>query len=108
MTILVNNAGILGQRVGFMESDDFEEVVAVNQTGPFLGMRAAVPAFLHNGAGSIVNIASIAAHVPAGPVAYCATKAALRMRTLAVAHELGPHGIRANSQVLRSRLTAEG
>jgi NAD(P)-dependent dehydrogenase (short-subunit alcohol dehydrogenase family) len=96
LTILVNNAGLLGRQGGLMACDDFEDIVAVNQTGPFLGMRAAVPAFLRAGAGSIVNIASVAAHVPAGSVAYCASKAALCMMTMSVAHELGPSGIRAN------------
>jgi 3alpha(or 20beta)-hydroxysteroid dehydrogenase len=111
LTILVNNAGILGRRGGFMETDDFDEVIGVNQTGAFLGMRAAVPAFLRAGKGSIVNIASVAAHIPAGPVPYCASKAAVRMMTLCVAHEFGPAGIRANvisPGIIETPMTTDG
>ena len=57
LDILVNNAAILG-RPGIMETslELWNEVVAVNQTGPFLGMRAAIPALRRAGGGSIVNI----------------------------------------------------
>jgi 3alpha(or 20beta)-hydroxysteroid dehydrogenase len=96
LTILVNNAGVLGRGGGLLACDDFEDVVAVNEIGPFLGMQTAVPAFLRAGRGSIVNIASVAAEIPAGPIAYSASKAALRMMTFSAAYELGPSNIRAN------------
>jgi NAD(P)-dependent dehydrogenase (short-subunit alcohol dehydrogenase family) len=96
LDILVNNAGILGQQGGFLECDDHDQVFAINQTGPFLGMQAAIPAMLRAGGGAIVNIASVAASVPAGSAAYCASKAAVRMMTMSIAREFGSRGIRAN------------
>ena len=50
--------------------------MAVNATGVFYGMRAAIPAMLRAGGGSIINIASIYGPVGApGYVAYTASKA---------------------------------
>ena len=62
--VLVNNAGIQVRSVG-IEADDEEwaKVIAVNQRGAFLGMRAVIPSMKRNGGGSIVNIASVAALV---------------------------------------------
>src|SRR5215218_5339100 len=58
---LVNNAGV-SFRHGFEDTppEDWQRVIAVNLTGPFLGMRAVAPVMASAGGGSIVNIASIA------------------------------------------------
>ena len=98
LDILVNNAGILG-RPGILETslELWHEVVAVNQTGPFLGMRAAIPAMRRRGGGSIVNISSALAEVGYGESAsYTAAKGALSALTRTVAVELATEGIRVN------------
>ena len=67
----------------------WNEVVAVNQTGPFLGMRAAIPALRRAGGGSIVNISSALAIVGYGEaVSYTAAKGALTALTRTVAVRL--------------------
>lgn len=95
---LVNNAGLF-----FMEAledtplADFERLVRVNQIGPFLGMRAAVPAMKERG-GAIVNISSVdGLSAKNGLIAYAATKWALRGMTRVAALELGKYGIRVNA-----------
>jgi NAD(P)-dependent dehydrogenase (short-subunit alcohol dehydrogenase family) len=98
LDILVNNAGILG-RPGILETslELWHEVIAVNQTGPFLGMRAAIPALRRRAGGSIVNISSALAEVGYGESAsYTAAKGALSALTRTVAVELASEGIRVN------------
>jgi NAD(P)-dependent dehydrogenase (short-subunit alcohol dehydrogenase family) len=98
LDILVNNAGILG-RPGILATTPelWQHVVAVNQTGPFLGMRAAIPAMRRAGGGSIVNISSALATVGYGESAsYTAAKGALTALTRTVAVELAREGIRVN------------
>ena len=96
---LVNNAGILFWAT-MTETDlaDWERIVAINQTGVFLGMRAVAPHMKAQRAGSIVNISSIAGLRGASICfAYGATKWAVRGMTKGAAQELGPHGVRVNS-----------
>jgi NAD(P)-dependent dehydrogenase (short-subunit alcohol dehydrogenase family) len=98
LDVLVNNAGILG-RPGILDTslDLWERVVAVNQTGPFLGMRAVIPAMRRAGGGSIVNISSALAVVGYGESAsYTAAKGALSALTRTVAVELAAERIRVN------------
>ena len=100
LDVLVNNAGIL--RAGQLVNQSLEEwnlVVAINQTGVFLGMRAAGRAMIAAGnGGSIVNISSVAGLEGVfGSMAYSATKWAVRGMTKVAAKELGRHGIRVNS-----------
>ncbi len=55
LDILVNNAAILG--LGLLEDtslEDYDQVIRVNQVGPFLGMKCAIPAMRRAGGGSIV------------------------------------------------------
>ncbi len=97
--ILINNAGIV--RVGELMSlakSEFEEVLAVNLLGPWLGMKAIVPGMVKRGAGSIVNICSISAMVGMNGIgAYASSKWALRGLSRTAALELGPKGVRVNS-----------
>ena len=96
--VLVNNAGIF--RVLTLEDTDlgaWDQTVAINQTGGFLGMRAVAPAMKRQKAGSIVNISSIAGLTSAKAHAYCATKWAVRGMSKAAAVELGPSNVRVNS-----------
>jgi 3alpha(or 20beta)-hydroxysteroid dehydrogenase len=68
LDILVNNAGVVRVAPIVDESDDgWHATMAVNATGVFFGMRAAIPALRRNGGGSIINIASI--YGPVGPPA---------------------------------------
>jgi 3alpha(or 20beta)-hydroxysteroid dehydrogenase len=100
LDVLVNNAGIL--RASQLVNQSLEEwnlVVAINQTGVFLGMRAGARAMIAGGGGgSIVNISSVAGLEGVfGSTAYSATKWAVRGMTKVAAKELGRHGIRVNS-----------
>ena len=96
---LVNNAGIV--KVGQLRGSsvaDWQQVIDVNLTGAYLGMRAVVESLIIGGGGSIINISSVeglagSAHLHA----YVAAKFGLRGITKSTAVELAPHGIRVNS-----------
>ena len=99
LDVLVNNAGIF-KVAGLSETSTemWQQMLAVNQTGVFLGMRTAAPAMKANGVGSIINISSIAGLKSAGLAhAYSATKWAVRGMSKSAAVELAPHGVRVNS-----------
>ncbi|MFJ7078930.1 SDR family NAD(P)-dependent oxidoreductase [Streptomyces sp. NPDC098781] len=99
VSVLVNNAGIY-QAPGVEETEQalWDKVIAVNQTGVFHGMKAAIPSMRRAGGGSIVNIASIHGLVgtPLG-TAYHASKGAVRSLTKQAAVQYGPENIRVNS-----------
>ena len=100
LDVLVNNAGILRAAVLVKETvEQWEQVLAVNQTGTFLGMRTAARAMIGAGnGGSIVNISSIAGLAGTfGSMSYSASKWAVRGMTKVAAKELGRYGIRVNS-----------
>jgi 3alpha(or 20beta)-hydroxysteroid dehydrogenase len=97
--VLVNNAG--GAPVGSITEqprEDYERVIAVNQTGVWLGIRAIAPHMRDAGGGSIVNVSSAVGMfgVP-GLAAYSAAKFAVRGITRTAALELAADGIRVNS-----------
>ena len=98
--VLVNNAGILRGATLVKETlEQWHEVLAVNQTGTFLGMRTAARAMIAAGnGGSIVNISSIAGIAGTfGSTSYSASKWAVRGMAKVAAKELGRYGIRVNS-----------
>jgi 3alpha(or 20beta)-hydroxysteroid dehydrogenase len=99
LTALVNNAGI--NHPGTLpETDDenWASHLAINQTGPFYGMRAAAPAIERAGGGAIVNICSGAALYGSHRFfAYSASKWALRGMSRSAANELAPRGVRVNA-----------
>ncbi|GAB3629719.1 short-chain dehydrogenase [Pandoraea terrae] len=102
VTVLVNNAGILGPVVNTetLSEADYLKVCAINQHSVFLGMRAIIPSMLKAGIGSIVNISSIAgmaANYGFPSLAYVASKFAVRGMTKATAVEYGKNNIRVNS-----------
>lgn len=98
---LVNNAGV--NQVAASEEADLSgwlRVIEVNLVGAYVMSRSVGPAMIANGNGSIVNIASIHAHVapafhPAS--AYATSKAGLLGLTRALAVEWGKHSIRVNA-----------
>jgi NAD(P)-dependent dehydrogenase (short-subunit alcohol dehydrogenase family) len=100
LNILVNNAGIgSGQLVTEMSLEAWNNQVAINLTGVFLGCKHAIPAMRATGkGGSIVNISSVAGlEGAAGLAGYCATKGGVRLFTKAVAKEYAADRIRCNS-----------
>lgn len=97
--VLVNNAGIIAwETLTETSPESWQRIVAVNQTGPYLGMRAVAPAMKARRSGSIVNISSVAGLGGSSPCfAYGATKWAVRGMTRGAAQELGPYGVRVNA-----------
>jgi 2-keto-3-deoxy-L-fuconate dehydrogenase len=99
LDVLVNNAGILQQSVMGETWDAPEEiwdrVLKINLRSVYTSSRAAIPAMLAGGGGSIVNVASIAASVAVGGCAYAAAKGGMLSYTRHVAVELAP-AIRVN------------
>jgi 3alpha(or 20beta)-hydroxysteroid dehydrogenase len=97
--ILINNAGILRwERMVDTPVESWNEVVAVNQTGVFLGMQAVAAPMITQQSGAIVNISSVGGLRGASACfTYAATKWAVRGMTKGAAIELGPHGIKVNS-----------
>ncbi|HKN00330.1 MAG TPA: glucose 1-dehydrogenase [Candidatus Binataceae bacterium] len=97
--ILVNNAGILSfNRIEDTAEEEWDAVVAVNQKGVWLGMKAAVPAMKRRRGGSIVNISSIYGIIgSAGAAAYHGTKGAVRVLSKVGAVHYAPDKIRVNS-----------
>jgi 3alpha(or 20beta)-hydroxysteroid dehydrogenase len=93
---LVNNAGI-AHRARLLEVtlEGWNRTLAVNLTGPMLGIQTCVP--LMTAGGSIVNVGSVAALTALTSVAYTASKWALRGLTRVAALEYGSRGIRTNA-----------
>ena len=98
LDVLINNAGISIQGlVADLEAKDWNKVIGVNLTGPFLLMKASIPHMIEAGGGSIINVASVGGLncLPAFP-AYCTSKAGLIMLTKQAALDYGPQNIRCN------------
>lgn len=93
---LVNNAGIT-QRSRLLDASmaDLQRVYTVNVAGALLGIQALTP-LMHSGA-SVVNVGSVAGLTAHYPVAYTASKWALRGLSQVAAMELGRRGIRVNT-----------
>jgi NAD(P)-dependent dehydrogenase (short-subunit alcohol dehydrogenase family) len=93
---LVANAGITWRaRLADLDPDDLDRVTDVNVTGTLLAIQALTP--LMTGGGSVVVIGSVAALTGHYPVAYTASKWALRGLAKAACLELAPRGIRVNT-----------
>jgi glucose 1-dehydrogenase len=100
LDVMVNNAGV-EHKMPFLETplEVWEEVIAVNLTGPWLGCQEAARQMVEQGGpGRIVNISSVHEDL-AMPTnsPYCAAKGGLRMLTRTIAVELAPHGITVNN-----------
>jgi NAD(P)-dependent dehydrogenase (short-subunit alcohol dehydrogenase family) len=96
---LVCNAGVV--RVGPVEDfpdKEYELLIDVNLKGTYLTCKYAIPLFKKQRAGSIITLASVAAHIgQVNHAAYCSTKAGILGFTRALALDLAPFGVRVNS-----------
>jgi 3-oxoacyl-[acyl-carrier protein] reductase len=97
--ILINNAGITRDKtLAKMSPENWDEVIAVNQTGVFNCTQAVAEVMKENGYGRIVSAASnVALRGNFGQTNYVATKAAVIGMTKVWALELGKYGITCNS-----------
>jgi glucose 1-dehydrogenase len=100
LDIFVNNAGI-EKKIAFVEypPDEWQKIMAVNLTGPFLCSQAAAKQMIRQGKGGrIINISSIHEDLPMPTNApYCASKGGLRMLMRTIAVELAPYQITVNN-----------
>lgn len=99
LDVLINNAGVGGvSPIEKLSLEEYRRITEVNQTGVFLGIRAAIEPMVAGGGGSIVNISSIDGLVGMPHcLPYVASKFAVRGMTKTAAMELGDRGIRVNS-----------
>jgi NAD(P)-dependent dehydrogenase (short-subunit alcohol dehydrogenase family) len=100
--VLINNAGIFStlemRPFDQIPLEEWEQVLRVNLTGPFLCARAVLPAMRKARWGRIINIASGAVRLGRpNYLHYIATKAALAGMSLSMARELGPDNITVNA-----------
>lgn len=100
LDILVNDAGLSGSAVeDLFDTAAWDQLMAVNARGVFLGMKFAIPIMKAAGGGSIVNISSISGVTGQQQihVAYNASKGAVRTLTKVAAVQHGADNIRVNS-----------
>lgn len=119
LDVLVNNAGVLANGPFDETSGEaWDQLVAVNLTGIYNCVQAAIPAMRIRGRGVIINIASVSHEKGGGAfgnVWYGATKAGVVAMTKGLGRELGPYGIRVNAiapavvetEMVRTLLSAE-
>lgn len=99
LDIAVNNAGIeIGKPLVEHEDAEFRQLMDINVTGVFLGIKHETPAMISNGGGTIINMSSVAG-LGGAPLlgAYCASKAAVIRLSEVAALELRDAGIRVNA-----------
>ncbi len=99
LDILVANAGVgFGGSAGEVDDERWARTLDVNLTGALRFVRAAIPALVERGGGSIVLVSSVSGLVSgAESAAYDASKAAMIGLTRSIAVDYGPKGIRANA-----------
>ena len=102
LDVLYNNAGIMPEADHSVVDTDvatWDQVMAVNVRGVFLGCKHAIPRMIEQGSGSIINVSSFVAllgcSVPQD--AYTASKGAVLSLTRSLAVQFGPKGIRSNA-----------
>jgi 3alpha(or 20beta)-hydroxysteroid dehydrogenase len=97
--VLVNNAGIFSMTPALDTTlDAWNQMIAINQTGVFLGIRDVGRVMCEQGSGSIINISSIAGLSGVSRAhAYAASKWAVRGMSKSAALEFAAQGVRVNS-----------
>lgn len=97
--VVVANAGVV--RVGPIEDfpdADYDLLINVNLKGTYYTCKYAVPVLKIQRSGSIITLASVAAHIgQVNHANYCSTKAGILGFTRALALDLAPYGVRVNS-----------
>jgi NAD(P)-dependent dehydrogenase (short-subunit alcohol dehydrogenase family) len=100
--VLYNNAGVMPEADHSVIDTDvatWDQVMAVNVRGVFLGCKYAIPRMVEQGSGSVINISSFVAllgcSVPQD--AYTASKGAVLSMTRSLAVQFGPQGVRSNA-----------
>jgi 3-oxoacyl-[acyl-carrier protein] reductase len=99
LDVLVNNAGVLLRQFAMLiKPDSWRAALDVNLTGAFFCAQAALPAFVEQRSGSIINIASVVTvrGLP-GQVCYASAKAGLLGMSRTLAKEVARYGVRVNS-----------
>jgi NAD(P)-dependent dehydrogenase (short-subunit alcohol dehydrogenase family) len=98
--VLFNNAAIIGPvgPIAEYDEDAFDEIMAINVRGVFLGLRHVLPIMLAQGSGAVVNTGSLSSErgLPGTP-AYNAAKHAVLGLTRSAAAEAAPAGVRVNA-----------
>ncbi|MCC2954144.1 SDR family oxidoreductase [Massilia sp. IC2-477] len=99
--ILLNNAANDDRHeIGNITPAYWENRMNVNLRHQFFASQAVIPGMKQRGDGVILNFGSISWHIPHTQLSlYMTAKAAIEGMTRALARELGPHGIRANTVV---------
>jgi NAD(P)-dependent dehydrogenase (short-subunit alcohol dehydrogenase family) len=110
--VVFNNAGVGSRDLSLVDTpmDHWEDVLAINLRGVFLGCKYGVPALIRAGGGSIVNMGSSTGRhdTITGGAAYMASKAAVEALTKSLALQVAAHGIRANTicpGIIQTRLS---
>lgn len=101
LDIAFNNAGTLGETGPSTEVSlaGWNDALAINLTGAFVGAQAQIAQMLKNGGGSVLFTSTFVGYTSAFPgvAAYAASKSGLIGLTQALAAEFGPRGIRVNA-----------
>jgi NADP-dependent 3-hydroxy acid dehydrogenase YdfG len=99
--VLINNAGVMPlSLVDALQIDDWNRMIDVNLRGVLHGIAAVLPIMRQQGAGHIINVASVSAHrVDPTAAVYCATKFAVRALS---------EGLRQESKNLRVTVVSPG
>jgi NAD(P)-dependent dehydrogenase (short-subunit alcohol dehydrogenase family) len=110
--VLFINAGVGSRDLSLVDTpaDHWQEVLAINLYGVFLGCKYGVPALIRAGGGAIVNMGSSTGRhdTITGGAAYMASKAGVEALTKSLALQVAPYGIRANTicpGIIQTRLS---
>ncbi|MFS8932156.1 SDR family oxidoreductase [Cupriavidus taiwanensis] len=101
LDIAFNNAGTLGEGGAStgVSAEGWNDTIAINLTGSFLGAKHQIAQMLKHGGGSVIFTSTFVGYTVAFPgvAAYAASKSGLIGLTQALAAEFGPQGIRVNA-----------